>query len=44
MGIFNFQDLTAEFSILDVALVLTLSFLLSAFIGWIYKLSHRGAS
>jgi len=44
MGIFNFQDLTAEFSILDVVLVLTLSFLLSAFIGWIYKLSHRGAS
>ncbi len=44
MDIFNFQDLTAEFSILDVVLVLTLSFALSAFIGWIYKLSHRGAS
>ena len=44
MDIFNIKDLTAEFSILDVVLVLALSFLLSAFIGWIYKLSHRGAS
>ena len=42
--ILNVKDLTAEFSILDVVLVLTLSFLLSAFIGWIYKISHRGTS
>jgi uncharacterized membrane protein YhiD involved in acid resistance len=44
MDIFDIQDMTAEFSILDVVLVLALSFLLSAFIGWIYKISHRGAS
>ncbi len=44
MDIFNFQDLTGEFSVLDVTLVLALSFVLSAFIGWIYKLTHRGTS
>ena len=44
MDIFNIQDLTTEFSILDVVLVLVLSFALSAFIGWIYKITHRGAS
>lgn len=44
MDIFNFQDLTGEFSVLDVVLVMTLSFLLSAFIGWIYKITHRGTS
>lgn len=44
MDIFNFQDLTGEFSVLDVVLVLALSFMLSAFIGWIYKLTHRGTS
>lgn len=44
MDIFNVQDLTSEFSVLDVVLVLTLSFVLSAFIGWIYKITHRGTS
>jgi uncharacterized membrane protein YhiD involved in acid resistance len=44
MNIFNFQDLTSEFSILDVTLALVLGFLLSAFIGWIYKITHRGTS
>ncbi len=44
MDIFNFQDLTGEFSVLDVVLGMTLSFLLSAFIGWIYKITHRGTS
>lgn len=44
MDIFNFQDLTGEFSVLDVTLVLALSFVLSAFIGWVYKLTHRGTS
>ncbi len=44
MDIFNFQDLTGEFSVLDVVLAMTLSFLLSAFIGWIYKITHRGTS
>ncbi len=44
MNIFNIQDLTGEFSVMDVVLVLVLSFLLSAFIGWIYKITHRGTS
>lgn len=44
MDIFNFQDLTGEFSVLDVVLAMLLSFLLSTFIGWIYKITHRGTS
>ena len=44
MDIFNIQDLTSEFTVMDVVLVLVLSFLLSAFIGWIYQLTHRGTS
>jgi uncharacterized membrane protein YhiD involved in acid resistance len=44
MDIFNIQDLTSEFSVIDVVLVLVLSFGLSAFIGWIYKNTHRGTS
>jgi len=42
--ILNVQDLTGEFSVIDIALVMGLSFLLSAFIGWIYKITHRGTS
>jgi len=41
---FNFQDLTGEFSVLDVVLAMTLSFVLSLFIGWIYKITHKGTS
>ena len=44
MNIFNIQDLTSEFTVMDVVLVLVLSFALSAFIGWIYQLTHRGTS
>lgn len=44
MDIFLTQDLTGEFSFMDVALVLLLSFALSTFIGWIYKITHRGTS
>ena len=44
MDIFNISDLTGELSVIDVLLVLTLSFILSAFIGWIYKITHRGSS
>ena len=44
MEILNVQDLTGEFSVIDIALVMGLSFLLSAFIGWIYKITHRGTS
>jgi uncharacterized membrane protein YhiD involved in acid resistance len=43
-NLFNFQDLTGEFSILDVVLTIILGFVLSAFIGWIYKITHRGSS
>ena len=44
MDIFNITDLTSEFTVLDVVLALTLSFLLSAFIGWVYQTTHRGTS
>jgi len=44
MEIFNFQDMTSAFMVIDVVLVFVLSFVLSAFIGWIYKITHRGSS
>ncbi len=44
MDIFNIQDLSSEFSVLDVLLVLALSFTLSALIGWVYKITHKGTS
>lgn len=44
MDIFTITDLTSEFTVLDVVLVLALSFLTSAFIGWIYQQTHRGTS
>ena len=44
MDIFDIQGLTSEFTVLDVVLVLVLSFVLSASIGWIYKITHRGTS
>ncbi len=44
MDIFGVQDLTSEFTVIDVVLVLVLSFLTSAFIAWIYKITHRGTS
>lgn len=44
MDIFNLQGVTSEFTVLDVVLVLLLSFVLCAFIGWIYKITHKGTS
>jgi uncharacterized membrane protein YhiD involved in acid resistance len=44
MDIFNITELTSEFVVLDMVLVMVLSFALSAFIGWIYKITHRGTS
>jgi uncharacterized membrane protein YhiD involved in acid resistance len=44
MDILNIGDLSGEFSVMDVVLVVVLSFVLSAFIGWIYKITHRGTS
>lgn len=43
-GIFNFQDLTGTFSITDVVLGLLLSFILTAIIGKIYQMTHKGTS
>jgi uncharacterized membrane protein YhiD involved in acid resistance len=42
--ILNFEDLTGVFSVADVVIVLLLSFVLSAAIGWVYQITHRGAS
>ncbi|HNJ14353.1 MAG TPA: DUF4956 domain-containing protein [Anaerolineales bacterium] len=44
MDIFDLQDVTGEVSVLDIVIVMTLSFILSAFIGWVYKITHRGTS
>jgi uncharacterized membrane protein YhiD involved in acid resistance len=41
---FNFEDLTGVFSVTDVVLCLLLSFVLCAMIGWVYQITHRGAS
>lgn len=40
----TFQDLTGEFSVLDVLIGLLLSFALSVLIGWVYQITHRGTS
>jgi len=44
MDIFNVTDLTSEFAVMDIVLVMVLSFALSAAIGWIYRTTHRGTS
>lgn len=44
MDIFNFQDLTGTFSVIDVVISLVLSFVLCALIGWVYQKTHKGAS
>jgi len=44
MEVFSISDLTSEFTVMEMALVMVLSFALSAFIGWIYKITHRGTS
>jgi uncharacterized membrane protein YhiD involved in acid resistance len=42
--LFNFEDLTGTFSVTDVVLTITLSFVLTAIIGYIYKITHKGTS
>ncbi len=37
-------DLTGTFSVADVVVVLLLSFVLCAAVGWVYQITHRGAS
>jgi len=43
-NLFNIQDLTGTFSVTDVVLGLTLSFVLTAIIGKIYQKTHKGTS
>ena len=40
----NFQDLSGTFSVTDVVLSLILSFALTASIGWVYRITHKGTS
>ncbi|KAA9157295.1 DUF4956 domain-containing protein [Amycolatopsis acidicola] len=40
----SFEDLTGTFSVLDVAVSLLLSFVLSAMIAWVYRATHRNVS
>ena len=40
----NFQDLSSTFSVTDVVLSLILSFALTASIGWVYRITHKGTS
>ena len=40
----RFGDLTSSFTLLDVAAVFLLSLVLSLFVGWVYRTTHRGVS
>lgn len=40
----RFQDLTSTFTLVDVAIVLALSFVLSTMVAWVYRQTHRGTS
>jgi uncharacterized membrane protein YhiD involved in acid resistance len=44
MEALNFQDLTGVFTVTDVVVSLLLSFVLCSAIGWVYQITHRGAS
>jgi len=41
---FNLQDLSGTFSVGDIAAALSLSFVLSVAIGWVYRTTHRNVS
>ena len=41
---FDLQDLTGTFSVTDIVMSMALAFLLSAFIGWVYRATHRNVS
>lgn len=41
---FPFQDLSGTFSVGDITIALSLSFVLSAIIGWVYRATHRNVS
>lgn len=40
----RFKDLTSVFTLSDVAIVMVLSFVLSAMFAWVYRHTHRGTS
>jgi hypothetical protein len=40
----RFQDVSSAFTLLDIGLVLGLSFVLSLVIAWVYRFTHRGVS
>ena len=44
MDVTSVQDLTGVFSVADVVISMVLSFVLCALIGWVYQITHRGAS
>lgn len=44
MDALNFQDLTGVFSVADIVISMVLSFVLCSLIGWVYQITHRGAS
>ncbi|MET8911639.1 DUF4956 domain-containing protein [Micromonospora sp. NPDC004551] len=41
---FDVQDLSGTFSVGDIVIALSLSFVLSAMIGWVYRFTHRNVS
>ncbi|GIF21670.1 hypothetical protein BJ973_004886 [Actinoplanes tereljensis] len=41
---FDVQDLSGTFSVADIAIALSLSFVLSAMIAWVYRFTHRNVS
>ncbi|GII64772.1 DUF4956 domain-containing protein [Sphaerisporangium krabiense] len=41
---FSFQDLSGTFSVADIAIAMSLSFVLSVVIGWVYRATHRNVS
>jgi hypothetical protein len=43
-ALLSLEDLTGVFSVTDVVICLLLSFVLSSAIGWVYQITHRGAS
>ena len=43
-SLWSIQDLTWTFSVMDLTIWMLLSFLLTAFLWWVYKKTHRGTS
>jgi len=43
-SLWSIQDLTGTFSVMDITVWMLLSFILTAFLWWVYKKTHRGTS